>query len=91
MAKNNPVTGVQSAAKAKRRKTPHVIELVLTPGMLPWLTDQARRLNHALGSRVVTPSHIAHQVLREALELHYVELYKNQLAANKALGENKNQ
>lgn len=50
--------------KPKRKQAPPEMAVTLSPGMWAWLKDQARRKNHDLGARVVTPAMIAHELLR---------------------------
>lgn len=58
--------GERAGSKSKRRHAPVVLEITLRPGVLSWLRSQACRLNNELGTRAITPAHIAHQLIRNA-------------------------
>ncbi len=74
--------GERVGSKSKRRHAPVVLELTLRPGVLSWLRLQACHLNNELGTRAITPAHIAHQIIRTAQEqAHATSIKRRQLIA----------
>lgn len=75
MANPRPSAGA-AAGIARAWPRPRTLFVRLPEEVHIWLGWRARDLNAALGTQTITPAHIAHQLLHEALQAWRVSLFR---------------